>query len=173
MIRVAVLTVSDSSFSGSREDLSGPALQKRCEELGWRVEASRILADNPDQIAAQLREWAEGGHISLILTTGGTGIGPRDHTPEATREVLEKELPGLGELMRSKGLEQTPFSVLARGLAGTRGQALILNLPGSPAGAMYSLAAVESVIAHAVGLLSGETEHGNSKTPKDISKMKV
>ena len=159
MIRVGILTVSDSSFSGSREDLSGPALQKRCEELGWAVAAREVLPDEADQLSQKLREWADQYAIRLILTTGGTGIGPRDHTPEATRAVLDRELPGLGELMRMKGLEQTRFSVLSRALAGTRKRTLIINLPGSPKGALYSLGVLEGLVPHAVALLEGDTEH--------------
>jgi molybdopterin adenylyltransferase len=165
MIRVAILTVSDSSFSGSREDLSGPALLKRCEELGWSVAASTVLPDDESQISKQLARWADGDTASLLLTTGGTGIGPRDHTPEATRAVLDRELPGLGELMRIKGLEQTRFSVLSRGVAGTRKRALIVNLPGSPKGAVHSLSVIEDLVSHAVALLAGDTEHGVHGTP--------
>ncbi len=159
MIQVAILTVSDSSFAGTREDLSGPALRKRCEELGWSVIETAVAPDSETEIARQLSEWADDGHVTLILTTGGTGISPRDNTPEATRAVIERELPGLSELMRSKGLEQTPFSVLSRAIAGTRKRTLIVNLPGSPKGALYSLAVIEKLVQHVINLLAGETDH--------------
>jgi molybdopterin adenylyltransferase len=159
MIEVAILTVSDAGFAGSRKDESGPALERRCEERGWRIAARALLPDDPSLISRQLIDWADRGLASLILTTGGTGIGARDHTPEATRAVLERELPGVSELIRSKGLEQTPFSVLSRGCSGTRKRSLIVNLPGSPAGAVSSLAYIEALVPHAVRLLAGETEH--------------
>lgn len=159
MIRVAILTVSDSAFEGTRADLSGPALRKRCEELGWPVTETAITPDSVTKIAHQLSEWADKESATLILTTGGTGVSARDNTPEATRAVIDRELPGIGELMRSKGLEQTSFSVLSRGLAGTRKRALIVNLPGSPKGALYSLGVIEGLAQHVIKLLSGETEH--------------
>lgn len=159
MIQVAILTISDSASAGTREDLSGPALRKRCEELGWPVLETAIAPDSETEIVRRLSEWADGGLITLILTTGGTGIGARDNTPEATRTVIERELPGIAELMRSKGLEQTPFSVLSRGIAGTRKRTLIVNLPGSPKGALYSFAVIEGLAPHVIKLLGGETEH--------------
>ncbi len=159
MIQVAILTISDSASAGTREDVSGPALRKRCEELGWPVIESAIVPDSETEIARQLSAWADGGLITLILTTGGTGISARDNTPEATRAVIDRELPGISELMRSKGLEQTPFSVLSRAIAGTRKRALIVNLPGSPKGALYSLTVIEGLAQHVIKLLGGETEH--------------
>src|SRR5947209_2873347 len=122
MIRVGVLTVSDSAVNGTREDLSGPALLRRCEELGWPVVARAVVPDQIEDIAAALRSWADNSTSSLILTTGGTGIAPRDLTPEATRLVVERELPGLAELIRREGLQQTVFAVLSRGVIGTRKQ---------------------------------------------------
>jgi molybdopterin adenylyltransferase len=159
MIRVAILTISDSAFAGTREDLSGPALRKRCEELAWPVIETTVVPDSETDIVRQLSEWADRGLVTLILTTGGTGISARDNTPEATRAVIERELPGMSELMRSKGLEQTPFSVLSRAIVGTRKRTLIVNLPGSPKGALYSFAVIEGLAQHVVKLLSGETEH--------------
>ncbi len=159
MIRAAILTISDSAFGGTREDLSGPALKSRCAQAGWSVAADRIVPDEPARISQELLRWADEEAIDLVLTTGGTGISPRDNTPEATRSVVERELPGLGELMRSKGMEQTPFSVLSRGTAGTRGRTLIVNLPGSPKGALYSLGVIEPFVTHVLKLLNGQTEH--------------
>lgn len=159
MIDVAILTVSDAGFAGRREDVSGPALATRCRERNWRVVAAALLPDDASRISNQLREWADSGLASLILTTGGTGISDRDVTPEATREILERELPGVGELMRQAGLSQTPFSVLSRGVAGTRKQAFLVNLPGSPTGALHSLSAIEGLVGHVVALLAGRTEH--------------
>ena len=159
MITVAILTVSDSAVAGTREDVSGPALAKRCRELGWTVEAQKAVADEEAAIARAIGEWADRSLASLILTTGGTGIAPRDVTPEATRRVLDRELPGMAELMRMRGLEQTRFSALSRAVAGTRKQSLIVNLPGSPAGALYSLHIVEDLVSHVIDLLNGRTEH--------------
>lgn len=157
-IRVGILTVSDSAVAGTRDDLSGPALRKRCEETGWYVIKTEAVPDEVDVIASTLREWTDAG-ASLILTTGGTGIAARDVTPEATRSVLEREIPGLSELMRAKGLEQTIYSALSRAVAGTRGKTLIVNLPGSPKGALFSLGVIEKLIPHCVDLLSGKTGH--------------
>ncbi len=159
MIQVAILTVSDSVSARKREDLSGPALKRRCEELGWDVVTSAVLADDEAAISEKLFAWADSGDALLILTSGGTGISARDNTPEATRKVIERELPGVSELMRAKGLDQTRFSVLSRGVVGARKRALIVNLPGSPAGAVYSLSVVEALLPHILNLLAGETEH--------------
>ncbi len=159
MIRVAILTVSDSAMAGTRENLSGPALEARCDELKWAVIACEILPDEEKRIAERLRTWADESTASLILTTGGTGVSARDVTPEATRTVLDREIPGLAELMRSKGAEQTKFSVLSRAVVGSRKQSLIVNLPGSPKGAVFSLSIIEGLIPHTVDLLAGNTEH--------------
>ncbi len=159
MITVAILTISDSAYSGKRVDESGPALRRRCEELHWNVVATAIRADERLAISKQLSEWIDAAAASLILTTGGTGISARDNTPEATRSVLERELPGVSELIRARGIEQTPFSVLSRGLAGTSGRSFLVNLPGSTKGAVFSLGVIESLIPHVVDLLSGKTEH--------------
>ncbi|HEX7359980.1 MAG TPA: MogA/MoaB family molybdenum cofactor biosynthesis protein [Bryobacteraceae bacterium] len=160
MIRTAILTISDSAVRGLREDRSGPALEQRCRELGWEISAMKIVADEEDAIAEQLCDWADNTGVSLILTTGGTGVAARDVTPEATRRVLQHELPGIAELMRAKGLEQTKLSALSRAVAGTRGRTLIVNLPGSPRGALHSFDAIRDLVPHAADLLSGRTEHG-------------
>ncbi len=161
MITAAILTVSDSAFQGKREDQSGPALKRRCEVLGWEVVVTAIVPDEIPAISSRLTQWADDGMATLILTTGGTGISARDNTIEATQPLLERELPGVGELMRSKGLEQTPFAVLSRGLAGTRKRAFIVNLPGAPAGALHSLRAIELLVPHVLKILAGNTEHGS------------
>lgn len=159
MIKVAILTISDSVHAGTREDQSGPALQRRCAELKWPVVAGEVVPDEEAAITQKLKDWADDSVASLILTTGGTGVSLRDVTPEATRATLDREIPGIAELMRSKGLEQTKFSVLSRAVAGTRKRALIVNLPGSPQGALYSLQALEHLAVHIVDLLEGRTDH--------------
>src|SRR6266567_37469 len=130
----AVITISDSAFAGARADKSGPAVRERLEGLGWQVAVTEVLPDEADRIAARLAELADSGRVAAIFTTGGTGIALRDVTPEATRAILAREIPGFGELMRPKGRESTPLAVLSRALAGTRGRVLIVNLPGSPKG---------------------------------------
>lgn len=160
MIRVAVLTISDSCSAGERTDASGPAVAGVCEERGWQVAQREILPDEPERIRQRLAELADRDLADLILTTGGTGIAPRDSTPEATRAAIEKELPGLAELMRSEGLRHTRRAVLSRAVAGTRGRCLIVNLPGSPRGAVQSLNAILDLVPHIVELLRGETAHG-------------
>jgi molybdopterin adenylyltransferase len=159
-VSVSILTVSDSTVAGTREDASGPALAERCRELGWEIVATGVVPDDEAVIADTLKEWADTGSARLILTTGGTGVAPRDVTPEATRRVLDREIPGLAELMRWKGLEQTKFSIMSRAVAGARKRTLIVNLPGSPRGAVFSLQTIETVIPHTVELLEGNTCHG-------------
>ncbi len=159
-VSVSILTVSDSTVAGTREDASGPALAERCRELGWEIVATGVVPDDEAVIADTLKEWADAGSARLILTTGGTGVAPRDVTPEATRRVLDREIPGLAELMRWKGLEQTKFSIMSRAVAGARKRTLIVNLPGSPDGAVFSLQTIETVIPHTVELLDGNTCHG-------------
>lgn len=162
MIRVAVVTVSDSAFAGTREDLSGPAVAARCEALGWTVQLRGVVADDQTRIARMLVDLAASGQCDLVLTTGGTGIAPRDVTPEATRAVIEKEIPGLAEVMRSDGLKYTRRAVLSRGIAGSRGATLIVNLPGSPKGAVQSLDSISDLVGHVADLLHGLTEHAPS-----------
>jgi molybdopterin adenylyltransferase len=154
-MRVAVLTISDSASRGEREDLSGPAVVAFCRGQGWEVTVTLRLADDETDIRGQLRELADSGRVDLILTTGGTGIGPRDNTPEATQAVAERVIPGIAEEMRRKGLEKTPTAVLSRGVAAARARTIILNLPGSPKGASESLEAVAHLLPHAIDVLHG------------------
>lgn len=159
MIQAAVLTISDSVTSGTRTDRSGPAVRERLEQLGWKVSVTQTVPDEAPEIAARLAALADSGEVSAIFTTGGTGVAARDVTPEATRTTIDREIPGLAELMRARGRESTPLAVLSRGVAGTRGQVLIVNLPGSPKGAIESLNAIVEVVPHVLELLRGHTNH--------------
>ena len=154
-MRVALLTVSDSVSQGLRQDLSGAALRERCQELGWQVISSQVVPDEPAVIQARLIEMADSRAVDLILSTGGTGIGPRDVTPEATFAVCDRTIPGVGELMREVGRQSNPRAALSRALAGVRGRVVIVNLPGSPKGAVESLEAIAAVLPHAVEVLRG------------------
>lgn len=162
-IRVAILTVSDRSFRGERQDLSGPALLEEVRGQNWSVEGLRIVPDETDSIQQALIEWADQDLADLILTTGGTGFAPRDITPEATLAVVEKHAPGLAEAMRAESLRVTPHGMLSRGTAGIRKRTLIVNLPGSPKAAVENLRVILPVLPHAVELLreapSSETGH--------------
>jgi len=157
-LRAAVVTVSDSVFQGRRQDGSGPAVVAALQKSGWTVADRRVVADDAGVIAATLRELSGHG-IQAIFTTGGTGLALRDVTPEATRKVIAREIPGLTEHMRQEGARTAPTAILSRGVAGVCGTTLILNLPGSPQGAVDSLQAVLPVLPHAVDLLAGKTAH--------------
>ena len=154
-MRVAILTISDTVSRGERPDRSGLAVRERCAKLEWKIVIEEILPDDQAKLSAGLARLADAGDVDAILTTGGTGLGPRDVTPEATKEICEKLVPGLSELMRERGRQSTPRAVLSRAVAGVRGSVLIVNLPGSPKGAVESLDAVADLLPHAVEVLHG------------------
>ena len=154
-MRVGLLTVSDRSARGEREDASGPALAAYLRDHGWPVERTAVVSDDQTGIEAQLVTWSA-DHLDLILTTGGTGFSPRDHAPEATTAVCDRMAPGLGEAMRRAGAEKTAHAMLSRAVAGIRGRTLIVNLPGSPTAALESLAAILPALEHGLRLLRDE-----------------
>ncbi len=156
-IRVAVLTSSDAGARGEREDTSGRWLSEKAETLGTVV-AYTILPDEASRLEKTLWTWV-GDHVDLILTTGSTGLGPRDVMPEVTRRVIDREIPGIAEAMRAESVRHTPFGMISRGLAGAAGQTLIINFPGSPKALEETWPVVEPVIPHLVRLLHGETRH--------------
>jgi molybdenum cofactor synthesis domain-containing protein len=153
----AILTVSDSVASGTRQDGSGPALTSLLMQNLFQVVATEVVPDERPQIEAAIRRMAS--QASLVVTTGGTGLGPRDVTPEATRAVCDRLVEGLADVMRFEGMKKTPYAVLSRAVCGALGSALILNVPGSPRGAVESLASIMELLPHALSLLRGHTEH--------------
>ena len=161
MITVGVLTISDGAFRHEREDLSGAAIHTLVAQLPEAVvQKSLIVPDEQEQIAATLREWSDTQRLNLVLTTGGTGLAPRDVTPEATRAVIEREAQGIAEALRALSLHYTPMAMLSRGIAGVRGRTLIINLPGSPKAVKQCLEYVLPVLPHAINLLvEGPKEH--------------
>ena len=160
-LTAAILTISDSCHSGLREDLSSPRLQRTLSDAGFEIVLTRVLPDEVKQIAPALRDAA--AKAPLVVTTGGTGISARDVTPEATRSVCDRLLDGVAELMRAEGMKQTQFAALSRGVCGTIGKSLVVNLPGNPAGAQQSLQTVLHLIPHALDLLAGKTEHSTAQ----------
>jgi len=163
-VRVAVLTVSDAGARGERADTSGDAIVAWAAARHATLSARALVADDGDAIVRQLVAWCDGDVADLVLTTGGTGLSPRDVTPEATRTVLEREAPGIAELLRASSVGRFPRAALSRGVAGTRAGTLVINLPGSLGGVTDGLSALEPIVEHAVGVLRGEiTDHGKGK----------
>jgi molybdenum cofactor synthesis domain-containing protein len=154
-IRAAVVTVSDRAAGGEREDESGAVLAELLREAGAEVVARELVSDDAGPLAELLRELADRADVNLVVTTGGTGLSPRDNTPEATRSVIEREVPGLAEAMRAETYGQTPTAMLSRAVCGTRSGALVVNLPGSPKGVRQCFAVIRPVLPHAVALLAG------------------
>ena len=157
--RVAVLTVSDKASRGERVDTSGPAIREMLEAAGFSVVASAVTPDDPGEIAATLVLWCDGDAVDLALTTGGTGFGPRDNTPEATMRVIERQASGVVEALRAAGREQTPLAALSRGVAGIRRRTLIVNLPGSERAVRENMAALLPMLPHAILMLREGGEH--------------
>jgi molybdopterin adenylyltransferase len=154
-IRAAVLTVSDRSARGEREDESGPVLAELLREAGATVVAREVVSDEPAPLVERLRALADRADVNLVVTTGGTGLSPRDNTPEVTRAIIEREVPGISEALRAETLKQTPTAMLSRAVCGTRSGALVVNLPGSPKGVRECFAVLRPVLAHAVAQLAG------------------
>jgi len=155
-IRFGILTLSDRSAKGERADASGPALAELIRAQNWSVAKQAILPDDESAIRSALIEWADSGEMDIILTTGGTGFAPRDITPEATRSVIQRDAPGLAETMRADSLKKTPHAMLSRAVAGIRARALIVNLPGSPKGAVENLQTILPILPHAIQLLTDD-----------------
>jgi molybdopterin adenylyltransferase len=160
MIHFGILTISDKGSRGQRLDKSGETIRETVAQLNSSVVKYEIVPDEPGIISSRLKEWADGGEVDVILTTGGTGLGHRDVTPEATLSIIDKEVPGIAEVMRSKSLEKTPMAMLSRAVAGLRGQCLIINLPGSTKAVQECLEVILPALPHAVAIIKGEiTEH--------------
>jgi len=155
-VKAGILTLSDKGARGERVDLSGPALTEWLRPRGVETAAYEMIPDEMGLIADKLAEWADSGALDIILTTGGTGVSPRDVTPEATMQILERVIPGLGELMRFRSLAKTPSASISRAVAGIRGKTLIVNLPGSPKGAVENLEAIWDAVPHAVAKIQGD-----------------
>jgi molybdenum cofactor synthesis domain-containing protein len=158
-IHAVIITASDACSHGEREDKSGESLVELLTEIGARIVAKEILSDDLDPLSEKLREYADRPDVNLIVTTGGTGFGPRDNTPEATLRVIERQAPGLAEAMRIQTFQNTPMAMISRGVCGIRSATLIVNLPGSPKAVRESFEVIKPVLSHAIDLLSGEAKH--------------
>ena len=158
-IRAVAITVSDACSRGEREDASGAALVELLKASGAEVVETGILSDDLEPLVQRLEQIVRRGDVNLIVTTGGTGLGPRDNTPEATLRVIEREAPGIAEAIRAESLKVTPMAMISRGVAGVASETLIINLPGSPKAVRESFAVIQPVLAHAVDLLVGKTRH--------------
>jgi len=158
-IAAVVITASDACARGEREDASGAALVQLLTGLGAEVVATKILSDDLDPLTQSLIDFADRDDVNLIITTGGTGLGPRDNTPEATQRIIEREAPGIAEAIRAESLKVTPMAMISRGISGVRSGTLIVNLPGSPKAVKESFAIIAPVLPHAMDLLAGRTKH--------------
>lgn len=167
MFNLGILTISDKGWQGQRYDESGKAIRDSLAVLDSRVVKYEVIPDEMDVIAGKLVEWADEGNVDVILTTGGTGLGPRDVTPEATLSIVDKVVPGFTEVMRTKTFNATPFAMLSRAVAGVRGKCLIINLPGSPKAVQECLEIVSTAIPHAVEILRGEVTEHTTDTRRD------
>ena len=156
MIRVGILTISDRCSKGEREDKSGDVIRKIMSQFGTRVVDYAIIPDNKENIVGKLTEWSDEGGVDLIITTGGTGLAPRDVTPEATQDVIDRIVPGFSEAIRAKGIKKTPHAMLSREVSGVRGETLIVNLPGSPKAVRESLPVILPALPHAIEVIKGE-----------------
>lgn len=163
--RAALVTVSDSVAQGTRQDVSGAVVARLLQEAGWTVRSTEVLPDDFSLLRERLAALTSDVDVDAVFTTGGTGVGPRDRTPEATTAVMERSLPGLAELMRREGMKKTPLAALSRAVVGVKGKTVVVNLPGSPEGAEDSLRAVLPLLPHAVGVLRGEAVHSPAAAP--------
>jgi molybdopterin adenylyltransferase len=161
-IRAAVITVSDACSRGERRDDSGAALVELLADLGAEIVEQKVVSDDLDPLAQLLREFAERSEVNLIITTGGTGLGPRDNTPEATQQIIERTAAGIAEAIRAESLKTTPMAMISRGVSGVRSGTLIINLPGSPNAVRESFSVIAPVLSHALDLLAGKTAHSGA-----------
>lgn len=168
MIKVGIITASDKGSKGEREDRSGLVIQEIVREQGWEVTDYVILPDERNELASKMKEWCDAEYVDLILTTGGTGFSPRDYTPEATLDIIERNVPGIPEAMRYYSLQITPRAMLSRSVAGIRKKTLIINLPGSPKAVRENLESIIGSLAHGIGILKGSSSECAMPEKKNI-----